>query len=283
VTFGASASRRSPPIRIAERCEHAQQQRDFLLARHAAGEDQEPSIGCELELGAKIRIGARRMKDRAVDAERLDRDVRDAEIAEPFRDQPARREHAVEAPIEMAQVAAGEPSDRRREAIREEAREIGVRERDGRNGELVGDAEHDPGQVIRIGGLDHIGLEFAQNARPAIDAERHAIAAGHAQLRKTAELDDAVLAHSIARAGHDERVPKLALRREILPFREEIPLHAARVRREEQGHVDDVHRVVPRLIAGCGVATIARSFDIELSCGGLHHRRPLSRVRVTRV
>ena len=54
-------------------------------------------------------------KDRAVDAERLDRDVRDAEIAEPFGDQPARREHAVEAPIEMLEV-------KRRRAHRSPAR-----------------------------------------------------------------------------------------------------------------------------------------------------------------
>ena len=51
----------------------------------------------EAELVAERGIGARRMEDRAVDAERLDRDVRDAEIAEPFRDEPARREHAIEA------------------------------------------------------------------------------------------------------------------------------------------------------------------------------------------
>jgi hypothetical protein len=230
--------------RRAERREHAQQQRDFLLARHAAGEDQEPRSWRERELVAKRCVGAQRMEDRAIDAKRLDRDVVEAEITEPLGDQAARREYAVEAAIEMAKVVRGGAADRRCEAVGEEAREVRMRERDGRNAKAIGDAEHDPRQVIRIGRFDDVGFELAQRARPAIDAQRHAIAARHAKLRKAAELDDA-LVRSIARAGYDQRVAHVARRREKLFLGEKVSLHAAAVRREEQRYVDDVHRVAP--------------------------------------
>ena len=55
-------------------------------------------------------------------------------------------------------------------------------------------------------------------------------------------------------AGHDERVAESVRVGKELPFREEIPLHAAAVRGEEQGHVDDMHRSATRLSDGCGVA-----------------------------
>ena len=98
------------------------------------------------------------MKNRAVDTERLDRNAVDAEITEALGDQLARREHAVEPAIQMLQIYAGRAADRRREAIAEQAREIRMRERDGGNSKPIGDAEHDPGEVIRIGGFDHIGF-----------------------------------------------------------------------------------------------------------------------------
>ncbi len=135
-----SGADRQQDVRRAEPRHRVGEHVEMLLGREAAGVDEHARIGGEAELGAPA--GRRRalgMERRGVDAERLQRDALHAPVEQVAAHAAARREHEVEAAIDMARVAT-----RRRRGEAAEARaggepghrlEVGVAGRDRRDGE----------------------------------------------------------------------------------------------------------------------------------------------------
>src|ERR1700722_536263 len=131
----------------------------------------------------------------------------------------------------------------------EHARHIGMRERDGRNAEILRSGQYGPCQMIRIASFDNIRREPVQQFSPAVGKQGHAIAT---TVRNTWALHfkNTASHFGIARAGHDQTMPHAGLLTEMTMLREEITLHAAAVRCEKQSNVGNVHS---RSRAMCGV------------------------------
>ena len=117
-----------------------------------------------------------------------------------------------------------------------------MHERNRSSADAVGRRQREPTQMIRIAHFDDIGLELAQFLRPFPTGERNAIAGAERNFHSS-HLEDARSGLGRFRTGHEQAVAHVGLLDKKAVFGQQITLHAAAVRREEQGEIGDVHAV----------------------------------------
>jgi hypothetical protein len=94
--------------------------------------------------------------------------------------------------------------------------------------------------MIWIAGFDNIWRKPVQQFSPAVQEQRHAIAAAVGNAR-TLYFKNAASHFGIALAGDDQTMAHAGLLTEMTMLREEITLHAAAVRCEKQRDIGNVH------------------------------------------
>ena len=160
----------------------------MLLGGEAAGVDEHARVLVEAERGAPARVRAAGMEGRGVDAERLQGDPRDAPVEQVIAHAAARREHQVEAGVQVAQVAPRQPCEAAAEpgAAGEPGHrlEVGMTGRDRGDGERAGRIERAPGDAVGIAGLDQVRPQIAQHAGDRAAAQRQPVAAASGQRQR---------------------------------------------------------------------------------------------------
>jgi hypothetical protein len=235
---------REQHVRRAEPRHRVGEHVEMLLGREAAGVDEHPGVGGEAEPGAPSGVGTIRMERGGVDAERLQRDPLDAPLAEMATQARARREHEVEAAIEVLRVAARRArGDAAEGAARGEARhrlEVGVAGRD--RGDAARARRVERAQATRIRDRPasiRSGRSAGEHARDGDAAQRQAVAtAARQRQRRQLAWPAAEFAPGTAIVC---RQP--GWRAQPVVLGEQVAAHAAAGRAPEHRRVDDVDRL----------------------------------------
>src|SRR5262245_20522590 len=112
----------------------------------------------------------------AVDTERLQSAVLDADIAHALEHHTTRRQHQVNALVEITKVFACQRTDPGAEPLAQHAREVRVIERHHGNVESACGITRSPARRVRITRFNEIRLESLQRPFPGGTAQRKSIA-----------------------------------------------------------------------------------------------------------
>jgi hypothetical protein len=239
-----SGADRQQDVRRAEPRHRIGEDVEVLLGREAAGVDEHACVGGQAELGAPTgRRGAPGMEQRGVDAERLQGDALHAPVEQMAAHAAARREHEVEAAIDVPGIAArgrrGEAAEAGSGGEPGHRLEVGVAGRDRGDGERARGVEPPPGDAVGIAGFDQVRPQVAQHPRDRAAAQRQAIAAAAGQ----GQGGQAGSAGNGVAPGHGDRVPPARPARQPVVLGQEVAAHAAAGRAPEHRRVDDVNRL----------------------------------------
>jgi hypothetical protein len=129
-------------------------------------------------------------------------------------------------PVQLAHVARDRAFNAGAEAPTEHLRQVRMEKRHHWNVACACDVGRAPGRMKRIAGLDQIGFERMQHARPGAREERQAVVEGERQPHAGYGADVAG-AKARATAGHQDRMVVSTVGRQPCVLGGEITLHPA--------------------------------------------------------